>query len=190
MSTTTIEKTPQEQQADALTAQNVAALAAAVTEQQATEAAARQAVIAAQTAAQRLSDLSQPSVSTLPEVQPIPSDWENLYSQQKLENERLQAVITATRSARAAAPQSVKPAMTAERLRASVGDLALLKMSRDEKLQSLGVDPASVTDDGLHKLFGRGNDGKAAAELSKVNPGRYGLLREAAVLLGRYAAKL
>ncbi len=188
MSTTTIEKTPQEQQADALTAQNVAALAAALTEQQATEAAARQAVVAAQQAAQRLSDLSKPPASTLPEVQAVPSDYEALYKAQRDENERLQAVITATRSSVTPAPQSAKAPVSAERLRSTLGPLTLLRMSRAEKLQSIGVDPASVTDDGLHKLFGRGNDGKAAAELSKVNPGRYALLREAADLLRLYAA--
>jgi hypothetical protein len=76
----------------------------------------------------------------------------------------------------------------ASRVKALLGPLALLKMTRDEKLQSLGVDPASVTDDGLKKIFGRGNDGKMGGDLQKTSPARYAQLREAALLLNVYGA--
>jgi hypothetical protein len=88
-----------------------------------------------------------------------------------------------------AAPGSDKrPAVTAEHIKRSLGSLALLNMSRSQKLQTLGLTPESVTDAALRKLFGKGNDGSAAKDLSLTNMLAYRTMKEAALLLGIYCA--
>jgi hypothetical protein len=125
-----------------------------------------------------------------PPVEPEPvkpsGDYENLYLAQKEETERLKNVLAASRLSTAPATgnrQATKPAVTADRVRALVGPVGVLKMTRSEKLQSLGLEPASVDDGYLRRLFGRSNDGTAASELMKQNPSRYLILREAAKIL-------
>jgi hypothetical protein len=117
-----------------------------------------------------------------------PTDFEKLYEEKVLENERLNAVLTASRIATSApANKSHKPVITTARLRAMVGDAAFLGMSRTERIVALGGD-VSVTDDALRKGFGRGNDGKFAQDLHKSDPRRYGLLREMAIALNIFGA--
>jgi hypothetical protein len=114
-------------------------------------------------------------------------DYEALYLAQKEQNEALQGVLLATRSqAVTANPLNTKPSVTSDRVRAIHGD-GFHKLSRAQKLQSLGVDPVSISDDGLKALFGRGNDGKLAQDLAKTNMGRYRLLKECALILNIYA---
>ncbi len=124
-----------------------------------------------------------------PEAQPAPSDYEALYKEQKADNERLQAVITANRNSKPnLAPQSVKAAVLADRVKAQLGPVGFLKATRDEKLMVLGVDPKSITDDGLQKIFGKRNDPSLGKDLMRSSPARYAQLRQAALLLNLYAA--
>lgn len=123
-----------------------------------------------------------------PAVRPD-SDWEALYASSQAENTRLHDVLTASQLSKAPSTQghSVKAAVTAKRVTALLGAAAVMKLSRDQKVHSLGVDPKSITDDGLQKLFGRRQDGKTAIDLHKTNPARYAQLREVALILNLYA---
>jgi hypothetical protein len=119
-------------------------------------------------------------------------DYRELYEAQQAEIESLNAVITAARLNGASTPASKvddrRPAVTAERFKRMIDPVTFLRMSRNEKLAGIGVDPASVSDERLKTLFGRGTDGREAQELAKVNPYRHRLLREAADILNLYAA--
>ena len=120
-------------------------------------------------------------------------DYEALYQDQRAENERLKAILDAARLSSAgrgspAARPSTKATVSSDRVRALLGPVGFLNTSRDEKLKALGVDPASITDDGLKKLFGRGADFQAAQDLQRSNPGRHATLRECAKILNLYAA--
>jgi hypothetical protein len=119
--------------------------------------------------------------------EPVPPvDYKAMYEAKLEETERLNAIITAGRiAASAPANKSHKPVVTAQRLRAMVGDATFLGMSRTEKLVALGVDPATP-DDVLLKGWGRGNDGRFAQDLMKTDPRKYGLLKEAALALNLY----
>jgi hypothetical protein len=133
--------------------------------------------------------LTETTPETLHEV--TEHDYEALYAESRAENERLKAVLDAARlSAGGGAPArpSAKAAVSADRVRALLGPVGFLNTTRDEKLKALGVDPASVTDDGLKKLFGRGADFQAAQDLQRSNPGRHATLRECAKILNLYAA--
>ena len=132
--------------------------------------------------------LDPEAIAPVPAVSVSESQYKQLYEAQKLETERANALLTAARSTTAVAPQTIRPAMTADRVKATLGDLAVYKLTRDQKLQSLGIDPASITDQALSQLFGRGNDGKLGADLVKSNPRQYFLLREAAMLLNLYCS--
>jgi len=116
-------------------------------------------------------------------------DYEALYSESQAENERLKAVITAARLAPVADKpgKDLKPAVSAERLKAMLGQHGINKLTRTEKIVALGLDPAGVDDSFLRRCFGRGNDGSAASELHKTSPLRYRQLKEASLLLGIFA---
>ena len=120
-------------------------------------------------------------------------DYENLYREQRAENERLKAILDAARlsSASSGAPAArpnAKAAVSADRVRTLLGPVGFLNSTRSEKLMALGVDPASVTDDGLRKLFGRGADFQAAQDLQRSNPERYAVLKQCALILNLYSA--
>jgi hypothetical protein len=117
------------------------------------------------------------------------SEYEALYGEVQAENERLKAVIAASRIAPVTEHplKDAKPSITAERVKALVGQHGVNKMTRSEKLASLQIDPTSVDDTLLRKCFGRGNDGSAALELHKTSPLRYRQLKEASLLLGIFA---
>ncbi|HMH13270.1 MAG TPA: hypothetical protein VK578_09195 [Edaphobacter sp.] len=136
---------------------------------------------------------TQPSTAPITgDSQPVPSavDWQALYLEQKEQTDLLQNVITAARIGQSSNPanKDAKPAITAERFKRMVDPVEFLRMTRDNKLRGLGIDPASITDETLRQLFGRGNDGKLAGDLSKSNLGRYYLLKEAALVLNIYGA--
>jgi hypothetical protein len=119
-----------------------------------------------------------------------PSDYEKLYEEQRVETERLQGLLAISRigNAQTNHKPSVKPVVTAERARAVLGPVGFLNTGRDDRLRAVQVDPASITDEGLRKLFGRGADFKAAQDLQRSNPGRYAALREGAKILNLYCA--
>jgi hypothetical protein len=109
----------------------------------------------------------------------------------RAENTRLKASLAAVRLGTTPSDGSNngKPLISAARFRAEVGLSSLRGMPRDQKLQGLGLDPATVSDDHMERLFCLGNDGVAAAELMKASPKRYRQLREAADLLGIFGAR-
>lgn len=117
------------------------------------------------------------------------SDYQVLLEEQRAENERLRAIITASRIAPVADhPQKdAKPAISAARLTATLGQTQINRMTRAEKLSALGLEPSSVDEAFLRQCFGRGNDGSAASELHKTSPLRYRQLKEASLLLGIFA---
>jgi hypothetical protein len=117
-----------------------------------------------------------------------PSDFESLYEQRKEENARLQAILTAGRVSRPTAPQSVKATVLAEQVKARLGPATFHQMTRNEKLQAVGVDPKSITNEGLSKIFGRGNDGTVGRDLMRTSPQRYAQLRQASLILNLFAA--
>ena len=124
---------------------------------------------------------------------PIPEsqiDWQQMYEQQRKETEKLRTILTAAKvgTATSASLQGNKPEITAAHLKASLNPVQFLNLSRDEKLRALKIDPTTVSDDDLHRIFGRGANGAIGADLMKVNPGRYRLLREAAQILNIYGA--
>ena len=116
-----------------------------------------------------------------------------MYEDQRSENERLQSVLDAARlrqrneaQSESARNRDRQPGLSVERLKAQTGALRYQQMSRAERLTALGVDPAT-SDDLLRQLFGRGNDGKLAADLKKADPHKYRVLREGAIATGTYA---
>jgi hypothetical protein len=123
----------------------------------------------------------------------VPSDYKVLYESLQAEVDSLKSVISSARlngvaTSQQPADKDKKIAVTADRFRRMVDPVAFLKLTRDEKLTGIGVDPASVTDDRLKALFGRGNSGREAGELFKSSPYRYRQLKEAAEILNLYAA--
>lgn len=122
------------------------------------------------------------------EVQP--SDWETLYAESQEENTRLKAVISSARLAPTAdhSGKDLKPAVTFERLTALLGTHGVNKLTRSEKISALGENPANIDDAFLHKCFGKGNDGSAAADLFKTSPLRYRTLKEISKALQLYCA--
>jgi hypothetical protein len=125
--------------------------------------------------------------------QPVltPSDYQKLYEEGRAENERLSAVIAAARLSAvpsAAHPQrDMKPSVTADRFKGLIGPYEFQKLTRDQKLIGMNLDPASVDDAYLKKVFGRGADGALGSELMKTSPFRYRQLKEAALVLNIYA---
>lgn len=122
-----------------------------------------------------------------------PSDYETLYQESQEEISRLKAVITSARLAPVTDhPQKdAKPAVTAARLRATIGDVALRNMTREDKLRALSLDPSTIDDALLQKCFGlasKGNDGKSAREIYNKSPLRYRQLKQAAEILGYLGA--
>jgi len=114
-------------------------------------------------------------------------DWESMYKAKAEETERLSAVLAATRASTPATdPQSLKPKITADRAKALAGPAEFLRMTRDQKIQSVGGDPKSVSDEGLRKLFGRGADFQLASDLARSNPAKYALLKQCALITGAY----
>jgi hypothetical protein len=114
-----------------------------------------------------------------------------MYEEQREENARLRSIMSAARISGVpthAPGADRKPSITAEHVRRSVSPVAFLNMTRDQKIQSLGVDPATVTDGALKKLFGRSNDGIAAKDLHLSNPLQYRQLRECALILNKFGA--
>ena len=95
------------------------------------------------------------STATTPEPQ---INWQQMYEQQKKETETLQTILTAAKvgTAAPASLQGNKPEVTATHLKASLNPVVFLNMSRNEKLQALKIDPATVSDDQLRRIFGRG----------------------------------
>jgi hypothetical protein len=118
------------------------------------------------------------------------TDHELIAADLRAENIRLKASLAAVRTgATGSDTSSGKPTITAARFRAEVGLNNLRGMPRDEKLKGLGLDPSSVSDDHLERLFCIGNDGTAVAELMRASPRRYKELKEAANLLGIYGSR-
>ena len=114
-------------------------------------------------------------------------DYKALYEGQAAKTAQLEAVIAAGRlQSSTAKGDDRKPAVTAQRLKAMLGPVGWLNSTRDEKLVGLGLNPREVDDNLLKKLFGRGNDGKAAQDLHKQNPYRYRVLKEASEALDVY----
>jgi hypothetical protein len=134
--------------------------------------------------------MSEINTSAIEEVVAPPTDYQLLYEESRAENERLGKVLQAARlgnTPSASHPQQdAKPAVTAERFKALVGPVQFLKMTRFEKLVGLGLDPATVDDEYLRKVFGRGADGKYGQELFKTNRLRYRELKNAADILDIY----
>ena len=133
--------------------------------------------------------MSEQNSSTEEFHEVTPSDFQALYAEVQAENERLKAVITASRIAPVVDnPQKdLKPAISAARVKALVGQSGINRMTRAEKVSALGLSPSEVSDDLLRACFGRGNDGNAASELYKTSPLRYRQLKEASLLLGIYS---
>jgi hypothetical protein len=115
-------------------------------------------------------------------------NYEEMYRSQREENERLGNIIAAGRLAPSQAhpDKDRKPGVTADRLKAMLGPVGFLRASRAEKLTGLGLNPSEISDAGLTKLFGKGNNGKESSDLHKTNPFRYRQLREAAIVLNLY----
>jgi hypothetical protein len=119
------------------------------------------------------------------------TDHELIASDLRAENTRLKASLAAVRlgTTPSGSSNNGKPLISAARFRAEVGLSSLRGMPVDQKLQGLGLDPATVSIDHLERLFCLGNDGVAAAELMRASPKRYRQLREAADLLGIYGSR-
>lgn len=115
-------------------------------------------------------------------------DYQRLYEESRAENERLQTVMTSARMngvpSTTGATNYSKGAAT--RVRAVVGEHQFQKMSRAERLTSIGADP-TLSDQFLSRVFGRGNDGSIGRDLFKTDKARYDLLREASIILNLYA---
>jgi predicted small metal-binding protein len=73
---------------------------------------------------------------------------------------------------------------TVEKVRARVGELGWAKMSKEQRLASIGVAPASVNPAELQSLFGRASDHKKASDLMRADQRKYKILKEAAKVLG------
>ncbi len=116
------------------------------------------------------------------------SDYAKLYHETQEQLAQANAIIAASNSASSSAPgKSVQPKLTAQRLRATVGELGWLNMSRADRLMAIGCDP-SISDDFLRKVFGRNSVGTVGRDLQRTDPSRHALLREAAHCTGMYAA--
>jgi hypothetical protein len=130
-----------------------------------------------------------PKIEPVAPAVPEAVDYSLMYSEMREENTRLKAIMTAARieGKPVHAPGADrKPAVSAEHVRRSLGPLAMHNMTRNQKLEALGLNPEAVSDGALKKLFGRGNDGVAAKDLHNADPLRLKQLREAALLLNVY----
>jgi hypothetical protein len=141
--------------------------------------------------AAQIQEMKAATASTPAPNSPNPAqDWQRLADERQAEIDRLKAVIAAGRLApQAPHPnKDARPGVTAEQLRAQVGPIAWHKMTEQEKIAGLGLNPAEIDRDFLKKCFGRGNDCRTASELHKSDPLRYRRLREVAIAIGAYAA--
>ena len=120
-----------------------------------------------------------------------PVNFEEMYNSQRDENDRLKQVLTAARldPNYVDAPSHTKPALSAEQIRAQLGPLRLLNMTEVEKLASVGINDPSVNRGMLLSIFGIGADSRIGSDLMKSNRARYRTLKEAAILIGAYAAR-
>jgi hypothetical protein len=121
----------------------------------------------------------------------VVTDHELIAADLRAENDRLKASLAAVRLGTTPSDGSNngKPLISAARFRAEVGLSSLRGMPVNQKLEGIGLDPATVSVDHLERLFCLGNDGVAAAELMRASPKRYRQLREAADLLGIYGSR-
>ena len=118
-------------------------------------------------------------------------DYAKLYKEQREENERLNALLTAARLGTAAAVargQNSKAPVLADTVRAQVGAAQFHQMSRTDKLTSVGLEP-ELSDEMFLDIFAIGAEPQLGLDLSKSNPKRYNMLREGAKILGLYCKK-
>jgi hypothetical protein len=112
-----------------------------------------------------------------------------VYAQLQAEREahRLtQMQLEAVKQTRVNVANDTRPALDPAIIRARMGERDWFALTDSGRLQSIGVDPASVT--GVEKqqikeLFGRGCDSHYANDFFKQNAGRYRLLKNIAVVL-------
>ena len=121
------------------------------------------------------------------EASEVTTDYKALYETQASELEALKNLVAATRVTQQSAgtpDKDRKPAVSADRARALVGEFEWSRMTESQRISSLGVDPATVDRGLLHRAFGRGADSKLANDMyKKTSPYRYRVLREVAVVL-------
>lgn len=125
---------------------------------------------------------------TEPVTAVTPSAYEAMYHAERAKADQLREVLAAARinPDKPAAKDAGGPVKSADQVRAQLGQVQLLNMTREAKLATLGIVDASVTNQLLRGLFGRGNTGQLAKDLMLVSPTRYALLKQASLLLGIY----
>jgi len=114
-------------------------------------------------------------------------DYALINAELRAEVDRLRATVASvTRAPQPLSHSEARPAISADKFERTVGRVAILNMSRDQKVAGLGHDPASIKDSYVRSLFGKGNSGVEAADLMRANPKRYRELKEVALLLNIY----
>lgn len=109
----------------------------------------------------------------------------------QLEAERAAHKITqmqleAVKQTRVNVGNDTRPALDPAIIRARMGENDWHALTDNGRLQSIGVDPATVTGverQQIKELFGRGCDSHYANDFFKQNAGRYRLLKNIAVVL-------
>lgn len=121
---------------------------------------------------------------TEPAAPKTEGDFQALYEASQIENAKLNHLIEAARfSAPPASSASTKTLDTVERIRARIGEDAYRKLTREERLTAVGVDP-TISDEFLLKLFGRKFVPTLQRDLHRTDPAKYSRLRQAARILG------
>lgn len=117
-----------------------------------------------------------------------PSTYEAMYLAERAKADQLREVLAAARinPDRPTAKEAGGPTKSAEQVKAQLGQVQMLNLTREQKLAALGVVDATVTDEFLRCLFGRSNTGQLAKDLHITSPARYALLKQCAILTGAY----
>lgn len=118
------------------------------------------------------------------------SSYRKLYEQ---ERQRRQTVENTLESIRTQGQKHISPAggppVSAEQAKRRAGDFEWLhRMTPEQKISALGVDPKSVNVKEAAKIFGRNADTKLGSDLMKADPAKYRTLKQVAIAVGVYGA--
>jgi hypothetical protein len=110
------------------------------------------------------------------------SPYRKMYSESAERVRQLEAQLSATQESRVRNDEHVI-VTTADAVQRR-DPLAWHKMTIQQRLASVGVDPATVDKAEVARFFGKDSDHKAASDLHRSNQRRYKLMKESARILG------
>lgn len=141
--------------------------------------------------AQYLEVAKEQAIKNLEEEAKRGTSYKALYEAERKKREDAENVLAAIREQgqKHGAPTGPSPSVVVAQAKAKAGEFEWNhRLSNDQKISALGIDPKSVSVKEAQKVFGRGADHKLASDLHKADPAKYRTLKQVAIALGVYAA--